>query len=94
MSMTKTEFVEAVQKASNESELTKKATADLIDCVFDTIAKAIKKDKRFNVAGFGVFTVKQRAARKGRNPRTGAEIKIKASKTVGFKVAPKVKKTL
>ena len=92
--MTKTDFVEAVQKAKRGSDLSKKATAELIDCVFDTIAKAIKKDKRFAVPGFGVFTVKQRAARKGRNPRTGAEIKIKASKTIGFKVAPKVKKTL
>jgi DNA-binding protein HU-beta len=92
--MTKTEFVEAVQKANKGSELSKKATGELIDCVFDTIAKAIKKDKRFSVPGFGVFTVKQRAARKGRNPRTGAEIKIKASKTVGFKAAPKVKNAL
>ena len=92
--MTKTDFVEAVQKANRGSDLSKKATAELIDCVFDTIAKAIKKDKRMAIPGFGVFTVKQRAARKGRNPRTGAEIKIKASKTVGFKVAPKVKKTL
>ena len=92
--MTKTEFVEAVQKANKGADLSKKATAEVIDCVFDTIAKAIKKDKRMAIPGFGVFTVKQRAARKGRNPRTGAEIKIKASKTVGFKVAPSVKKTL
>ncbi|MBT5633626.1 MAG: HU family DNA-binding protein, partial [Nitrospina sp.] len=56
--------------------------------------KAIKKEKRFAYPSFGTFTVRSRKARKGRNPRTGEEIKIKASKTVGFKPAPTLKNSL
>lgn len=91
--MTKAELVEQVIKAS-KTGLSKKDTGELIDSIFDTVGKAIKKDTRFSYPGFGTFTVKKRAARKGRNPRTGSEIKIKASKTVGFKPAPSLKKTL
>jgi DNA-binding protein HU-beta len=52
---------------------------------------AIKKEARFSYPNFGTFKVTERAARKGRNPRTGAEIRIKASKTVKFAPAPKFK---
>ncbi|GIX47804.1 MAG: SPBc2 prophage-derived DNA-binding protein HU 2 [Candidatus Tectimicrobiota bacterium] len=92
--MTKAEFVDQVAKSTKTVNLSKKAASELIDNVFDALAKAIKKDGRFSYPGFGTFTVKRRAARKGRNPRTGAEIRIKASKTVGFKPAPSLKKTL
>jgi len=92
--MTKADFVDQVVKASAEANLSKKAAGSLIDDIFGTLGKAIKKDGRFSYPGFGTFTVKKRSARKGRNPRTGAEIKIKASKTVGFKPAPSLKKTL
>ena len=60
----------------------------------NTLAKAIRKDKRFSLPGFGTFTVKRRAGRVGRNPQTGAEIKIAPTKTVGFKPAPELKKGL
>jgi DNA-binding protein HU-beta len=92
--MTKAELVSQVVKASKGSNLSKKAASELLDVVFDTVGKAIKKEARFSYPGFGTFTVKKRSARKGRNPRTGAEIRIKASKTVGFKPAPTLKKTL
>ncbi|MEE8303393.1 MAG: HU family DNA-binding protein [Candidatus Tectomicrobia bacterium] len=91
--MTKAELVDQVIKAS-KTDLSKKVTGELIDCIFSTVGKAIKKEARFSYPGFGTFAVKKRAARKGRNPRTGSEIKIKASKTVGFKPAPSLKKTL
>jgi DNA-binding protein HU-beta len=94
MLMTKAELVDQVVKASKSTNLSKKAASELIDVVFDTVGKAIKKEARFSYPGFGTFSVKKRAARKGRNPRTGAEIRIKASKTVGFKPAPSLKKTL
>ena len=54
----------------------------------------LKKEKRFAYPSFGTFTVRSRKARKGRNPQTGEEIKIKASKTVGFKPAPTLKSSL
>jgi len=92
--MTKGELIEEVQKACKNVELSKKATGEIIDVVFSTVAKAIKRDQRFSYPKFGTWTVRKRAARKGRNPRTGAEIRIKASKTVSFKVAEQVKKEL
>lgn len=92
--MTKAEFIDQVVKACEEMDLTKKAAGELIEDMFGIMGKAIKKDGRFSYPGFGTFTRKQRKARKGRNPRTGAEIRIKASKTVSFKPAPSLKKSL
>ncbi len=91
--MTKAELIDkVVAKAS--SELSKKAAGDIIDAVFDEIGAAIRKEKRFAYPGFGTFNVKARKPRKGRNPRTGEVIKIKASKTVSFKAAPQLKSKL
>lgn len=90
--MTKAELIEQVY--SGNEALTKKQTQDVVDSVFNALSEAIKKDGRFTYPGFGTFTVKERAAREGRNPRTGDAIKIPASKTVGFKPAPKFKESL
>jgi DNA-binding protein HU-beta len=65
-----------------------------VDATFESVSKAIKKSKRFQIPGFGTFTVRARKGRKGRNPQTGAVINIKASRTVGFKAAPTLKKGL
>jgi DNA-binding protein HU-beta len=92
--LTKSELVEAVIKSCKNDELSKRLTTDVIDATFQAIAKTIKKEKRFAYPGFGTFTVRSRKARKGRNPQTGEEIKIKASKTVGFKPAPTLKRSL
>ena len=92
--MTKAEFVDAIQKAAKNSSLSKRETEDLVDSIFDVLSKSIKKDKRFAFPGFGTFSVRSRKARSGRNPRTGETIKIKASKTVSFKPAPKLKTML
>jgi nucleoid DNA-binding protein len=59
---------------------------------FAALARAIKKDKRFQMSAFGSFSVKSREARMGRNPRTGEVINIKASRTVGFNKPPSLKK--
>ena len=92
--MTKAELIEAVLGAKNIPHITKKATGEIVDAVFDNLAKAIRKDRRFVVPGFGTFSVRKRKARVGRNPRTGAEIKILATKTVTFKPAPDFKQSL
>ena len=92
--MTKDELINSVIKSCKGSDLSKRLTGDVIDAVFENISKAIKKEKRFAYPGFGTFTVRNRKARKGRNPQTGEEIKIKASKTVGFKPAPTLKNSL
>ena len=92
--MTKDQLIESVQKSCNGDDISKRLTGDMLDAAFENIQKAIKKNKRFSYPGFGTFTVRNRKARKGRNPQTGAEIQIKASKTVGFKPAPKLKNSL
>jgi len=88
--MTKAELVHVVAGKG----LTKKASAELVDVLFETIGKAIKKEKRFSYPGFGTWTVRERKPRMGRNPQTGEAIKIKASKTVGFKPSKELKKGL
>jgi DNA-binding protein HU-beta len=88
--MTKAELVHVVAGKG----LTKKASAELVDALFETIGKAIKKEKRFSYPGFGTWTVRERKPRMGRNPQTGEAIKIKASKTVGFKPSKELKKGL
>jgi DNA-binding protein HU-beta len=90
--MTKAELIEKIQ--GSVEGLTKKQTGELVDSVFDALAAAVKKEGRFSYPGFGTFSVKKRKARKGRNPRTGKEITIKASKTVAFKPAPTLKDKL
>ena len=92
--MTKDELITSVIKSCKDPVLSKRLTGDVLDAVFENISKSIKKEKRFAYPGFGTFTVRSRKARKGRNPQTGEEIKIKASKTVGFKPAPTLKNSL
>ena len=92
--MTKDELISAVIQACKKDDLSKRLVGDIIDSTFLTIGKSVKKDKRFAYPGFGTFTVRNRKARTGRNPQTGATIKIKASKTVGFKPSPTLKKSL
>ena len=89
--MTKAEFIGKIQ--ASVSEMSKKETAQVVEAVFEAVSEAIRKDGRFAYPGFGTFTVRHRAERKGRNPKDNKEIIIKASKTVGFKPAPALKET-
>ena len=63
---------------------TKKEAQAAVDCIFSTITKALKKKDTVSLVGFGTFKVSKRKARKGRNPQTGEEIKIKAKKVPKF----------
>ena len=63
---------------------TKKEAQSAVDCVLDSITKALKKGDTVTLVGFGAFKVVKRKARKGRNPQTGEEIKISASKAPKF----------
>ncbi len=91
--MTKAELIEKLHK-NFDGELTKRTIGELIDGVFENVSVSIKKEKRFSYPGFGTFVVRTRKARKGRNPQTGEVIKIKASKTVGFRAAKALKDRL
>lgn len=90
---TKSSFVTQL-KESIDTGLSIKVSNDLFEKLFAILAISIKKNGRFIVPGFGTFNVKQRKARKGRNPQTGKPMMIKASRTVSFKPAPKYKATL
>lgn len=92
--MTKDQLINAIIKTCKNDELSKRKVNKILDAAFSSITKSIKKEKRFAYPNFGTFSVRNRKARKGRNPQTGAEIKIKASKTVGFKPAPTLKSSL
>jgi DNA-binding protein HU-beta len=79
--MNKSDLVDAIAKSA---ELSKAAAARALDATVDTIKKALKKGDSVSLVGFGTFKVGKRAARNGRNPRTGATIKIKAAKVPKF----------
>ncbi|MBW1766322.1 MAG: HU family DNA-binding protein [Deltaproteobacteria bacterium] len=78
--MNKGELVSEVAKVVG----TKKQAQEAVDCVISTITKALKKKDTVTLVGFGTFKVDKRKARKGRNPQTGEEIKIKAKKVPKF----------
>ncbi len=78
--MNKGDLINEVAKVVN----TKKEAQAAVDCVFASITKALKKKDTVTLIGFGTFKVDKRKARKGRNPRTGEEIKIKAKRVPKF----------
>ena len=65
-----------------------------MDATFDAIARSLKKGDKVSLVGFGTFEVRKRAARTGRNPKTGETIKIKASKVPAFKAGKGLKDTV
>ena len=83
--MNKAELIELMLKDRTARFESKAAAERALNAVLDNIKKGVKKTKSVQLIGFGTFNVKHRKARTGRNPQTGASIKIKASKTVGFK---------
>ena len=85
--MTKSDLIEAVMKSVKDDDLSKRLATDIINNAFGVISKSIKKDKRFSFPDFGTFTVRNRKARKGRNPQTGEVIQIPAKKVVKFRIA-------
>ncbi|MFE8700988.1 HU family DNA-binding protein [Cytobacillus sp. FJAT-54145] len=86
--MNKTDLINAVAEAS---ELSKKDAGKAVDATFDTILNALKSGDNVSLLGFGAFEVRERAARKGRNPQTGEEIDIAASKIPAFKPGKNLK---
>jgi nucleoid DNA-binding protein len=73
---------------------TKREAQEAVDCVLSSITKALKKGDTVTLIGFGTFKVTQRKARKGRNPQTGKEIDIKASKAPKFTPGKALKEAL
>ena len=86
--------LELVDHIATEAELTKVSAAAALEAILDGIVKTLKKGEEVRLVGFGTFLVKERAAGKGRNPATGKEIKIAASKNARFKPGAALKATL
>jgi DNA-binding protein HU-beta len=91
--MNKSELIESVQTALGK-DATKRSAEEALDAVLSSIANGVKKDDKVQIIGFGTFEVKKRAARQGRNPKTGESMKIAASKSVGFKASSVLKASL
>ncbi|HLT31598.1 MAG TPA: HU family DNA-binding protein [Myxococcaceae bacterium] len=89
--MTKAELVEAV---AAQAQMTKKQTAEVMDLIFENISEAVRRDERFSYPGFGTWSLRSRKARKIRNPQTNEMMKLKASRTVGFRAAKELKASL
>ncbi len=89
--MNKTDLINAVAEAA---ELSKKDATKAVDAVFNSILNALKQGEKVQLIGFGNFEVRERAARKGRNPQTGEEIEIPASKVPAFKPGKALKEAV
>jgi len=89
--MTKAELIAELAK---QTDMTKADTERVINAFLDTAKKTLRKEGRLPLAGFGTFVVTRRKAREGRNPQTGAPIRIKATKGVRFKPSKDLKEKL
>ncbi len=86
--MNKSELIDAI---ADSADISKAAAGRALDAAVEAVKKALKKNDMVTLVGFGTFYVGKRAARTGRNPRTGASIKIKAAKVPKFRAGKGLK---
>ena len=86
--MNKSDLIDAV---AGDADVSKAEAARVVDAVIDSITRALKNGDTVTLVGFGTFQVRERAARSGRNPKTGETIKIDASKNPAFKAGKALK---
>jgi len=86
--MNKSELIAAV---ADKSDLSKADAGKAVDAFVEVVTKALKKNDKVSLVGFGTFSIRKRAARQGRNPKTGAVLKIAASKNPTFKAGKALK---
>ncbi len=89
--MTKADLVDFI---AEKADLTKADANRALEAMLEGVKKGLKKEGKVTLVGFGTFTAKKRAARTGRNPRTGEAVKIAASVVPGFKAGSKLKDAL
>jgi DNA-binding protein HU-beta len=89
--MNKQELIEQIAKGA---DISKAAAAKVVNAFTDSVTQALKKGDNVTLIGFGTFTVTKRAARTGRNPQTGKELKIAARKAPGFRAGKSLKDAL
>ena len=83
-----------IENISNSADISKVSAAKALEAFTSSIQNAMEKNDTVSLIGFGTFSVKSRAERNGRNPKTGETIKIQASKSVGFKAGKNLKDAL
>ena len=89
--MNKSELISAV---AEKTDLTKKDAEKAVNAIFKSIEEALARNDKVQLVGFGTFEIKERAARVGRNPRTGEEIKIPATRVPSFKAGKALKEAV
>ncbi len=89
--MTKADIVEKIYRATN---LTKKEATEIVESVFALAKSTLETGEKIKISGFGIFEVKEKAARRGRNPQTGETIEISARRVLTFKPSQLLKKSL
>lgn len=82
---------ELISKVAENTDLTKKDVTKAVEAVFEAISEALQGGDKVQLVGFGNFEVRERSARKGRNPQTGEEIEIAASRVPAFKAGKALK---
>ena len=82
---------ELVKEVAKKAKVSQKAAADVLSATIDTVQKTVAKGKKVTLVGFGTFEPRKRAARTGRNPQTGAAIKIAAKTVPAFSAGKKFK---
>lgn len=83
---------ELIEKIAKDAKLTKVQAGEALDSIIHAVGATLAKNGKVTLVGFGTFSVSKRAARKGRNPRTGKEITIKAKKVAKFKAGTELSK--
>ena len=91
--MNKSELIESVQRTLG-GEASKREAADAVEAVLESIANGVRSDQAVQLVGFGSFKITNRAARMGRNPKTGEPMQISASKSIRFTPSSALKKSL
>ena len=86
--MTKAELIEEVSRAV---EMTRKDSEQIVDTIFDSIVRALRSGDKIEIRGFGSFVVKNRRARQGRNPKSGALVSVAAKRVPFFKVGKELR---
>ncbi len=89
--MTKADIVEAIYEKIGFS---RKESAEIVDLVFDLMKETLEHGDKIKISGFGNFVVREKRARKGRNPQTGQELEISARRVLTFKPSQVLRKTL
>lgn len=89
--MTKAELIESI---ASRTDLPKQKAEEIVNGVFDDIVAALKNGDKVSISGFGTFSISERKARTGRNPKTGEAIQIASSRAAKFKAGKTLKESL